>query len=548
MGPTAPTPSASTPAAPTPAAPPAGPATPLAPTPATPALGPRLVAFASALRGHGAVVGTSDVIDAGGVIAVLGLAERERLREGLAAALLRRGGHRPIFDDLFDVYFPAAVGARMTTATHLVRAEASPEPGHLGEAGRIPWDTPDPRTPAERRELAAALRAELEAALATGDERLLAALAARVVDLLGRLPNHSTLGGFSAAQALDALAPQTAIAGAHALVAAATAADAGGAGANGPGNEPGNGTGPGNGGGSGPGGGPRFADRFARDEVRDQVAAFRRSVEVETRRRNAEIRGVERIGRYAVRTPAEFTSFVLAGPAELAELRRTITPLARKLATRLAARRRLGRGAPIDIRRTLRRSMATGGVPMRPAYQRRARTRIDLVLVCDMSSSVAGFSRFTILLMQALAAQFRRVRIFGFVNVVDELTDIITAAPPGADLADAFNDVARMTRWHRNSDYGSALQDFAQHHLDAIGHRSVVLILGDARTNHTDPGLPALHAIAERARSVVWLNPEPERQWDSGDSVARRYAEVVDMYECRNLHQLRHFVTRLLPI
>ena len=192
--------------------------------------------------------------------------------------------------------------------------------------------------------------------------------------------------------------------------------------------------------------------------------------------------------------------------------------------------------------------MATGGVPMRPAYQRRARTRIDLVLVCDMSSSVAGFSRFTILLMQALAAQFRRVRIFGFVNVVDELTDIITAAPPGADLADAFNDVARMTRWHRNSDYGSALQDFAQHHLDAIGHRSVVLILGDARTNHTDPGLPALHAIAERARSVVWLNPEPERQWDSGDSVARRYAEVVDMYECRNLHQLRHFVTRLLPI
>ena len=139
MGPTAPTPSASTPAAPTPSAPPAGPATPLAPTPATPALGPRLVAFASALRGHGAVVGTSDVIDAGGVIAVLGLAERERLREGLAAALLRRGGHRPIFDDLFDVYFPAAVGARMTTATHLVRAEASPEPGHLGEAGRIPW-------------------------------------------------------------------------------------------------------------------------------------------------------------------------------------------------------------------------------------------------------------------------------------------------------------------------------------------------------------------------------------------------------------------------
>ena len=75
-----------------------------------------------------------------------------------------------------------------------------------------------------------------------------------------------------------------------------------------------------------------------------------------------------------------------------------------------------------------------------------------------------------------------------------------------------------------------------------------MLILGDARTNNTDPGLDALHAIRERARSVIFLNPEPARQWSSGDSVAHRYAEVVDMHECRNLAQLRLFVERLLPL
>ena len=278
------------------------------------------------------------------------------------------------------------------------------------------------------------------------------------------------------------------------------------------------------------------------------MAEFRLSVERETRRRNAEARGSDRIARYAVRGPVEQASFILAGPEELAELRRAITPLARKLATRLAARRRHARGGTIDIRRTLRGALATGGVPVRPTYRRRSPSRIDLVLLCDMSSSVAGFSRFTILLMQAFATQFRRVRIFGFINVVDELTDLVADAPPGADLSASLTELRRMTKWHNNSDYGAAFEDFVAHHLDAVGHRSIVLILGDARTNNTDPGLEALHAIRERARSVIFLNPEPARQWSSGDSVAHRYAEVVDMHECRNLAQLRLFVERLLPL
>ncbi len=470
------------------------------------ALHRRLVDFARALRGHGLVVGTSEVLDAGAVVEVLGLADRERLRTGLAAALLRRTGERQVFDDLFDVFFPAALGARVGLG-----ADA---------------DLPPAATPEERRARAAVLREALSAALADADAQALDLLAARTVAELGRLPNEASTGSFSARQALDALAPQTAIA-------AALASGGGG--------------GSGAGSGSAPGG-DRFADRFTRDELRGAVAAFRRRVEVETRRRNAEARGTDRVARYAVRPPAEQTPFLLAGPTEMDQLRRAVAPLARKLATRIATRRRRSSRGAIDMRRTLRRSLSTGGIPVRPVLQHRHPARPDLVLLCDMSQSVAGFSRFTVLLMQALAAQFRRVRIFGFVNVCDELTDTVLSAPPGADLGSAFDDTASMTRWHRASDYGTAFADFVDRYLDAVGPRSTVLILGDARTNGTDPGYDHLRVVLERARHVGWLNPEPARTWGTGDSVAHRYAEIVDMHECRNLAQLREFVARLMPV
>src|SRR5690606_14532503 len=117
---------------------------------------------------------------------------------------------------------------------------------------------------------------------------------------------------------------------------------------------------------------------------------FRAAVEGEARRRNAEIRGRQRVGRYAVRPSADRTLFILAGSTELTELRATVGPLARKLATRLAAKRRRRNRGTIDLRNTLRRSMATGGVPMRPAYRLRPPHKPDLVVLADFSSSVAG--------------------------------------------------------------------------------------------------------------------------------------------------------------
>lgn len=458
-----------------------------------PPLHRHLVDFSRALREHGLVAGPSEIIDAAAAAQTLGMEDRERLRAGLAAALLRRSGERRVFDEVFDVYFPRAVG----------------DTGQLAHP-------PILETADDRRAHAAQLREKLAQALAAGDAATLQRLAEQAVVDLGRLPNEASAGAFSAAQALDTLAPQTSLA---AAMRAGTGTD-----------------------------GPLFTAAFRREELRSRIGEFRNAVKTEARRRNAEVRGRQRIARYAVRPSADRTLFILAGPDELAELRTTVGPLARKLATRVAARRRRHQRGAIDLRKTLRRSMGTGGVPMRPAYRHRPPHKPDLVVLADFSSSVAGFSRFTILLLQALQAQFNKVRIFGFVNVCSELTELFASASPGTDLTDEIRDVREMTRWHKNSDYGSAFADFAEHHLDAVTSRSTVVILGDARSNHTDPRVDALRTIKDRARAVIWLNPEPARSWGSGDSETAVYGQVVDIHECATIAHLRQVVSRLLPV
>ena len=275
------------------------------------------------------------------------------------------------------------------------------------------------------------------------------------------------------------------------------------------------------------------------------MSEFRRRIESEASRRNAEIRGRDRVSRYSVRDPLERIDFLLTGATEAAELQAVIAPLSRKLAAKLAARqRRRSRGA-IDIRRTLRAAMSTGGVPMRPVHKRRTRTRAEIVLFCDMSGSVAGFSRFTMLLLQSLTGVFRRVRFIGFVNICDDITELVRESEAGEDISERVAREATLTRHHEASDYGSAFVDAVENHIDAIGPRSTVLILGDARTNGTPPQIDALRTLVQRAGYAGWLNPEPASQWATGDSVANLYAEVVDMHEVRNVDQLRHFVSRL---
>lgn len=443
----------------------------------------RLTSLVAALRAHGIRVGTGETVDAAQAMEALGLADRELLREGLAATLLHGTAQRPVFDPVFDLYFPRSVGA----------PEAATR------------DRDD-------------LRDRLAAALAADDEALMARLAVEAVDGFGGYGSSPASDGWSSYQALDRIRPQTLLARVRADVRAR-------------------------------GGSSGFADRLLDDEIRRRIEGFRALVATEARRRVAERRDRDEIARRAVAPTADRVEFLYAGKAQLAELRRTVQPLARKLATRLAARRRRAARGTIDLRRTLRGSLSTGGVPMRPVLRRRRPARPELVLLCDVSGSVSGFSDFTMLLVQALHDQFSNVRVFAFVNRIDEVTGLLVhGAADAAGLGARIQSEAALTGYHGSSDYGMALGEFAERYGDAVGPRTTVFVLGDARTNMSDPNLAAVRQISERARRVYWLNPEQHTQWGTGDSAAPEYAELVEMHECRNVRQLGALVGRLLPI
>ncbi|MEU1042936.1 VWA domain-containing protein [Streptomyces sp. NPDC005551] len=444
----------------------------------------RLTGLVAALRSHGVGIGTGETVDAAQALEALGLTDRERLREGLAATLLHSTGQRAVFDPVFDVYFPRRVGVA------------------------------DVEKPVDREEL----RDRLVAALAADDQAVLAGLAVEAVDGFGGYGSSPGSDGWSSYQTLDRLRPQTLMARVRDTV----RAQAGGAG---------------------------FADRLLEDEVRRRIQAFRAQVVTEARRRVAERRGRDRIARRAVVTTADRVDFLFAGRDQLAELRRVVQPLARKLATRLAARRRRASRGTVDLRRTLRGSLSTGGVPMRPVLRRRRPARPELVLLCDVSGSVAGFSDFTMLLTQALHDQFSKVRVFAFVNRIDEVTGLLVrgAADPEG-LSGRIRSEATLTGWHGSSDYGAAFAEFSERYDAAVGPRTTVFVLGDARTNMSDPNLPAVRRLAGQARRFHWLNPEQRSQWGTGDSAALSYAELVNMYECRNARQLGDLIARLLPV
>ncbi|MER5748666.1 VWA domain-containing protein [Streptomyces sp. NPDC002088] len=443
----------------------------------------RLTGFVAALRSHGLRIGTGETVDAAQAAAALGLADRELLREGLAATLLHTTDQRRVFDPVFDLYFPRSVGA--------------PDAG-----------------PADREDL----RDRLAAALAANDVAMMERLAVEAVDGFGGYGNSPGSDGWSSYQALDRLRPQTLLARVRDTVRAQD-------------------------------GGSGFAERLLDDEIRRRIEVFRGQVAAEARRRVAERRGRDEIARRAVAPTADRVDFLYAGKDRVAELRRTVQPLARKLATRLAARRRRAARGTIDLRRTLRGSLSTGGVPMRPVLRRRRPVRPELVLLCDVSGSVSGFSDFTMLLVQALHDQFSKVRVFAFVNRIDEVTGLLVRGAADAEgLSARIRAEATLTGWHGSSDYGVALGEFAERYEAAVGPRTTVFVLGDARTNMSDPNLPAVRQIAARARRLYWLNPEPRAQWGTGDSAAPAYAELVEMHECRNARQLGTLVGRLLPV
>jgi len=458
----------------------------------------REIGFCHALREAGVSISLAELLDATRALGAVDLMDRESLRAALAATTLKRPAHRPAFDTLFDLWFPPVRG----------------EPAGSGQAdsagGQITAEgegAPDVE----------AMRAALRDLLLDGHEDAMRRFARETVRDLGRSDTAPGRQSWFAYRVLRGLSPETLMA--SMLEALLAGQQRGG-----------------------------MAEKVARQTLAERIRQFQEMVESEVRRRLAEDRGVESISKNALQPLAEQVDFLRASRNDMAELRRQVFPLARRLATRLTARRRLGRSGRLDFRRTVRASLGTGGVPIITHHRPHKPHKPELTVLCDVSGSVAGFAHFTLMLSYALREQFTKVRAFAFIDTVDEVTGFFA---PGGDVADALarmSNEAKLVWFDGHSDYGHSIEQFAKRYPDAVGPRTSLLILGDGRNNYRATGVAALRGLVQRSRHAYWLNPEPAAYWGSGDSATAVYADVVEMVEVRNAVQLQAFVQRLLPV
>ncbi len=457
----------------------------------------RHIGFVDALRAAGLTVSVAEGIDAVQSMRTVDLLDREQLRAALAATLVKRQTHRPAFDSVFDVFYPPVTGDTAMPPSGTEAPPRDPDAAHRG-----PLEDP----------LRDRIRVDLAAYLSDGDERRLDGVARDAVaafgSVRGRVPGESS---WSRMAVLERVSPQTLMAG---LLEQFLAGEERGG----------------------------LAERRARTTINDRLARFERRVDVDVRRRLAELSDAESVARTATRPTIERVNFLGATRTDLVALRREIQPLARRLAARLAIDHRHGKRGQLDFRRTIRASLSSGGVPMTTHYRPRRPLKTELVVLCDVSESVTSFAHFTLLLVYALREQFTKVRAFAFVDELDEVTRFFK---PGGDVIDAVTRLANeadVTWLLGRTDYGRAFELFAHRFPDVVGPRTSLLILGDARSNYGDLALPVLAEVAGRAKHAYWLNPERRAIWDTGDSRASEYAAIVAMVECRNLAQLGEFV------
>jgi uncharacterized protein len=454
-----------------------------------------LTALVDELRTIGVPVSVGEHLDAARALASVPLADVDVVRSTLQCAVVKRAEHLDAFNLLFDLHFGGT---------------GSPDPGPFASL------TDD--------DLAAALRAAIE----SGDQAVLRQLAEEYV------------------RRFAALEPGAPVAGVFAMIAASDAAnlDAIRDALLAQGQGDGDGAGGGGGGSGWSAGDGAIRDRLGRADADRAVDRFRAELQAAIRRALVADRGARAVSKTMRVRLAEDVDIATASAAEQEAMVASIGPLAHQLSKILAQQE--FRKRRLSVRRTLHLAMGTGGVPFRIGTEQAPPPKPEIVVLCDVSGSVATFSRFTLNLLIALDSRLSRLRAFSFVDGLSEITELVSEArSAGRQLSQA--EAARgAVRWNGSSDYGHVLRDFASQYGGQFSRRTVVMVVGDARTNYLDPATAALAQIADRVGKLYWLNPEPRRYWNQGDSVIGRYAPLCDQVrECSTLRQIASFVQSL---
>lgn len=467
-----------------------------------------LVSFIQVLRSRDVRVSPAETLDAMHVATTLGYGNRERLRDGLAMSLAKTAEEEAVFLQCFEQFFDRQLSDFASGEADSHRPDAEEE-GAVGETGTrdgAEGEASDSASPLEAAaednpQLQQLLSTPLMQALVNNDRNALTVAMTRAGEGAGlqQIQLFTQKGQFTR-RILDAMGEEQ-IRGA--VIALEQRQD------------------------------PalpvlqRYRD-ILREQVRDYVE---REYLLHAQGRNQQFM-------------EEVLSKTRLSNIEHSYLHRVhelVRKMARKLAARHARRRRTYRRGQLDMPRTMRRGVANDGVMFHTYWRQVRRERPQLLAVCDVSGSVAAYAKFLLLFLYSLQDVLPRVRSFAFSSHLGEVSALFDEHPVERAI--------EMVNWKYGgaTDYGSSLLDFAALALDDINSNTTVIVLGDARNNNGDPKLEIMRSIYQRARQVIWLNPESRRAWGTGDSEMLRYQSACHFTaECNNLRQLERVVDQLL--
>jgi len=467
--------------------------------------------FVIELRSAGLPVSLTEHIDAMEAVQVVDLADRESFKYALAATMVKSHSHWRAFETVFEVYFLAPGGEAVGAGNDLTPVDGDDLEAMLAqvqEGQRSGGGSLEGLTPEELAEM-------LYKALLEGDDAITKALARQAVTRFsGMEPGRPVGGTYYLYRTLRNLDLEAML---QKLIDHAEQEAEGGL--------------------------TELERRLARDELESRIDGLKKQIEAEIRRRLVADRGAPAMAKTLRKPLPEDIDFMHASKDEMAALQKALFPLTRKLAVRLARKRRHGRKGALDFRNTVRHSLSYGGVPAEPKFRYPRPSKPEIFVVADISGSVAAFARFTLMLVYAIGGQFSKVRSFVFIDGVDEVTRFFDGGDDIAQAVHRVNTEADVIWVDGHSDYGHAFEEFWKAWGKDIGPKTTVILLGDARNNYHATSSWVVKEIRAKARHVYWLNPEPRSYWDTGDSIVGEYANHCDgVFECRNLRQLEKFV------
>jgi uncharacterized protein with von Willebrand factor type A (vWA) domain len=447
--------------------------------PGPPGLAAKLLGFCEELRSEGVAIGTSEILDAFAALEQVPWTSQDDFREALASTIAKSQEDRRVFELLFERFFFRAAEAEA------ISREISEEDSRHEGGERLDIDE---------------LREQIREAILAGDDGQMRDLARLAIAAFGRRAEGSGVVGVDVQRIRRTLG----------LTAGAQQTQ----------------------------GEDHAAETPAID--RDQLNRFERHL-----RRELERDLIERTETLPPARPlAELDRTLPTNPTQdLAAVHRAVSQMKRRLATLGHEQRGRRQAQMVDVRRTMRASLQTGGVPLYLRFRPKRPRRPEIYVLCDVSTSVTSASVFFLSVLHALHDSFRKLRSFVFIERISEVTDVFEHERDFTTIAQRISSEGGVADVSGYTDYGRVWLEFITEISDDLDPRSTVIVLGDARTNGREPHAEVFAQVAERAGRLFWLNPEPKLYWNYGDSVMAAYERHCDgVFECWTTRHLENFV------